>query len=169
MMIEILPLLLSEASTNPVPSRIAGIWAFVAMALAALIGFACLAWCLWPERHVRAISAYACTARTLLLGGAVVGGSFILAVLAAKIGWWGQGGALLLLPLLVLGGAGIAVSARVLGERALPEGAPLGQFCLGMTALVLPGFSVIGLPVTLVAAAIGLGAWLAARPEDPQA
>lgn len=148
-------------------ARMPGIWAFVGMSLAAAVGFACLSWCLAPTRMARAVSAFSTTPSRLITGGAVVLVMFLLAMLPAKLGIWGRGGGLLLLPILAFGGTGLAVSARFLGERALPESSPASQFALGLLALVLPGLSVIGLPVTIVGMAVGVGNWLSARSRVP--
>jgi hypothetical protein len=64
--------------------------------------------------------------------------------------------------LAVLGlSSGYAVCARALGERALPGGPPLAQTLVGLMALVLPLATPAGIPVLLVAAPLGFGAWLA--------
>jgi hypothetical protein len=67
------------------------------------------------------------------------------------------------------GCAGFAVCARALGERAMPEWSALAQTLIGLAALVLPLFSLVGLPVLLIAAPLGLGAWLSAKRPRPTA
>lgn len=148
-------------------ARMPGIWAFVGMSLAAAMGFACLSWCLAPARLVRAVSSFTTEPRRVLVGSTIIILLFLLAALPARFGLWGHGGGLLVLPLLAFGGAGLGVSARFLGERALPESPPGSQFTLGLLALVLPGLSVIGLPIALVGMAVGLGNWLMAWPRGP--
>ena len=63
------------------------------------------------------------------------------------------------------GCAGYAVCARALGERMLPDRGAVAQTALGLAALVLPLFTLIGLPVLLIGAPLGLGAWVSARRE----
>lgn len=60
------------------------------------------------------------------------------------------------------GCAGYAVCARALGERMLPERGAVAQTALGLAALVLPLFTLIGLPVLLIGAPLGMGAWVTA-------
>ncbi len=59
-------------------------------------------------------------------------------------------------------GAGYAVCARALGERLLSDRGPVAQTALGLTGLVMPLFTLIGLPVLLISAPLGVGAWLTA-------
>ena len=66
------------------------------------------------------------------------------------------------------GCAGYAVCARALGERMLPDRGPVAQTTLGLCALVLPLFTLVGLPVLLLGAPLGLGAWISARRDKSQ-
>jgi hypothetical protein len=51
----------------------------------------------------------------------------------------------------------------------MPEWSALAQTLIGLAALVLPLFSLVGLPVLLIAAPLGLGAWLSAKRPRPTA
>jgi hypothetical protein len=98
------------------------------------------------------------------LPSAALGVAVFLALIVAGAAMWhlhlrpGRG---LLAVLTIFGvAAGYAVCGRALGERALPERGPLAQTMVGLAALVLPLAMPIGIPVMLVAAPLGLGAWL---------
>ena len=94
----------------------------------------------------------------------------VLAFLLAKFGDTRPRGQILLgLWVFFSGCAGYAVCARALGERMLPEHGALTQTALGLCALVLPLFTLIGLPVLLIGAPLGLGAWVTARRDTPGA
>ncbi len=67
------------------------------------------------------------------------------------------------------GCAGYAVCARALGERMLPEHGAVLQTMLGLVALVLPLFTLLGLPVLLLGAPLGLGAWVTGGRDTPRA
>ena len=56
---------------------------------------------------------------------------------------------------------------RALGERLLPERGAVAQTMLGLLGLVLPLFSLLGLPVLLIAAPLGWGAWLTTGRKAP--
>jgi hypothetical protein len=136
-------------------------WMVAWILLASSAGFALLVWCLAPERQRRALDVLAVQPlRCLLLGLALVAGLSIAVVLARRAGWFGSGGGVLtLLPLLIGAGAGLGVTARRLGERALPESGALVHMAVGLAALVLCGVSIVGIPVVLLAAGQGLGAF----------
>ena len=146
-------------------------WMVAWILLASSAGFALLAWCLAPERHRRSLDVLAVKPlRCTLLGLALVAALSVAVVLARRAGWFGSGGGVLtLLPLLIGAGAGLGVTARRLGERALPESGPLAHIAIGLVALVLCGVSIVGIPVVLLAAGQGLGAFgLAGRTHGFQ-
>ena len=140
--------------------------------LVAIFGTALLWAMLAPARQRQAVARL----------GAAPGWSFALGALlwfpvALALAWvlktfgtgahHGQGAMTLFL--FFTGSAGFAVCARALGERVVPEWSPLAQTLIGLAALVLPLFSLVGLPVLLIAAPLGLGAWLSAGKARPSA
>lgn len=131
--------------------------------LLCLVGLALLMLLLAPDRHRRAVERLSRHGWGSFLLGAVAL-TAVVAVLAVLAAHGIRLGRPLLVFLITTGAAtGLSVCARALGERMWPERGAVAQSCLGLTALVLPLACLPGLPVLLVAAPLGLGAWL--RPE----
>lgn len=138
-------------------------------ALIALIGLAVLVLMLAPRRHALAVDRLARPLANLLLG------LLVLLPLAVGLGLLVSRGVVLgrgLLAVLLVAGiaAGVSVCARALGERVLAERGPLAQTAVGLLGLVLPLAAPIGLVVLVVAAPLGLGAFLrgGGRPSGDQ-
>lgn len=131
-----------------------------------LFGLALLLLLIAPDRHRRAVERLGGGGLRCFLSGSMAIG-LVLAALAALLATGIRPGRPLLLVLTVAGAAtGLSVCARVLGERMWPERGVVAQTCLGLTALILPLACLPGWPVLLVAAPLGLGAWL--RPARDQ-
>lgn len=131
--------------------------------LIAIFGMSLLMLLLAPDRQRRALDTLRSSPLRSFVIGAVVWWIpvFLLAVIVAKFGQGKpRGQALLALYLFFSGCAGYAVCARALGERLLPDRGAVAQTMLGLLGLVLPLFSLLGLPVLLIAAPLGWGAWL---------
>ena len=139
--------------------------------LIGIFGTALLLMMLAPDRQRRGIDR--------LRQAPVV--SFLIGVLlwslpaVLLVGWMAKfgdirprGQILLILWVFFTGCAGYAVCARALGERMLPDRGAVAQTALGLCALVLPLFTLIGLPVLLIGAPLGLGAWVSARRAPPR-
>jgi hypothetical protein len=136
--------------------------------LIAIFGMALLSALLWPERQRRAADRLRQAPVASFLLGALLWWLPAIALVAVSVllPWdrpRGQG--LLALWLFFSGCAGFAACGRALGERALPERGAVAQTMLGTLALVLPLFSLLGLPVLLIAAPLGWGAWVRAGRE----
>lgn len=136
--------------------------------LIGIFGTALLMMMLAPERQRRGIDRLRRAPVVSFLVGALLWlvPAVVLAVLLAKFGDSKPRGQILLsLWVFFSGCAGYAVCARALGERLLPDRGAVAQTALGLCALVLPLFTLIGLPVLLIGAPLGLGAWVTARRE----
>ena len=138
-------------------------------AMVALVGLALLVLMLAPRRHAQAVDRLARPFSNLLLG------LVVLLPLVIGFGMLVNRGIMLgrgLLAVLAIAGiaAGVSVCARALGERVLAERGPLAQTAVGLLALVLPLAAPVGLVVLVVAAPLGLGAFLRGRRPlgDPQ-
>jgi hypothetical protein len=109
-------------------------------------------------------------ARSALLGGLALVLLLILTVIAAKAGP-GRGGIFAGFLLLLATAAGLAATARAVGERLAPEAGSLGRLLAGLAACCLPLILPLGLglPATAVAAALGFGAMLRARRSSQPA
>ena len=59
------------------------------------------------------------------------------------------------------------MTGRWLGERLLPDSSPISQLGVGLLALLLPLLLLLGVPVLLIAAPVGFGAWLTATRPKP--
>jgi hypothetical protein len=164
---DLLPLLLA-ASDQPQPliepARF-GNFTLVWMILIGMSGCAVLAWCLAPDRQRLAIDRLADRPALSFGIGLLLLALLAIAVTAAhRAGWTDHGGGITtLLPFILCAGGGLGVSARALGERAAPESPPPTQLAIGLVATILPGIALVGLPITVLAAALGLGAWLRAK------
>jgi hypothetical protein len=139
--------------------------------LVALFGCALLAFMLAPERNRLGVSRL--TAHPLW---SFVIGLLLLVPAALILGWilhhtesrHGRGA--LGLYLLAASATGLAVCARALAERVSPESPPLLLVSIGLLALILPLASLLGAPVLIIGAPLGLGAWVSAgrgRPSSP--
>jgi hypothetical protein len=138
--------------------------------LIAIFGMSLLMLLLAPDRQRRALDTLRrAPLRSFLIGAALYWvPAFLLAVILAKVGQGRpRGQALLALYLFFSGCAGYAVCARALGERLLPDRGAVAQTLLGLLGLVLPLFSLLGLPVLLIAAPLGWGAWLTTGRKAP--
>jgi hypothetical protein len=135
-------------------------------AMLALFGLALLLSLLAPRRVAAGVERIA----TSTLASAAVGVAVFLVLIAVSMAMWhlhirpGRGAVAAVAAFALA--AGYAVSARALGERALPERGPLAQTFAGLAALVLPLALPIGLPVLVVAAPLGLGAWLTGKSKS---
>lgn len=139
--------------------------------LIGIFGTALLMMMLAPDRQRRGIDRLRKAPVMSFLLGVVVWSlpAIALTVLLVKFGDTRPRGQILLsLWVFFSGCAGYAVCARALGERMLPERGPVAQTALGLCALVLPLFTIVGLPVLLIGAPLGLGAWLSARRDTPR-
>lgn len=126
-------------------------------AIAALFGIGLLALMYAPERHRRAADRLgAGSIVSWLIGAAVLG---VVLLVLARLGMRPGFRALIAVELFACA-IGLSVCARVLGERVLPERSAFAQTAAGLLALVLPLASPFGVPVLLIAAPLGLGAWL---------
>lgn len=124
--------------------------------MAALIALAA------PARHVSARARLATAPVRSYLVGLLLLAAF--AVIAVAL--WRHGirpGRGLVLTLLAAGMAtGYATCALALGERAAPDRGRYAQTLIGLAPLVLAMAFPLGWPVALVAAPLGLGAWVLA-------
>jgi len=133
--------------------------------LIAIFGTALLMMMLAPERNRRGIDRLRRAPVVSFLVGMLLWSlpALLLTFLLVKFGDSRPRGQILVgLWVFFSGCAGYAVCARALGERLLPEHGAVAQTTLGLCALVLPLFTLIGLPVLLIGAPLGLGAWVAA-------
>jgi hypothetical protein len=132
--------------------------------LIAIFGTALLMMMLMPERQRRGIDRLRRAPVVSFLLGLLLWSvpAALLIILMAKFGDRPRGQILLGLWVFFSGCAGYAVCARALGERMLPDRGAVAQTVLGLAALVLPLFTLVGLPVLLIAAPLGLGAWVTA-------
>lgn len=135
--------------------------------LIGIFGTALLMMMLAPDRQRRGIDRLRRAPVVSFLVGLLLWSvpALLLAGLVAKFGDRPRGQILLGLWVFFSGCAGYAVCARALGERLLPERGAVAQTALGLGALVLPLFTLIGLPVLLIGAPLGLGAWVTAKRE----
>lgn len=134
--------------------------------LIGIFGTALLMMMLAPERQRRGIDRLRKAPVVSFVIGLLLWSvpAVILAGVLAKFGYEKPRGQILLLLWVFFSGCvGYAVCARALGERLLPERGAVAQTSLGLAALVLPLFTLIGLPVLLIGAPLGLGAWVTAR------
>jgi hypothetical protein len=134
--------------------------------LIGIFGTALLMMMLAPDRQRRGIDRLRQAPVVSFLIGVLLWSvpTVVLIVLLAKFGDTRPRGQILLgLWVFFSGCAGYAVCARALGERMLPERGAVAQTALGLCALVLPLFTLIGLPVLLIGAPLGLGAWVSAK------
>ena len=126
-----------------------------------LFGGAWLTAMLAPQRQMLAADSCAGWSRWLL-GMAVVIGTFL--VLVGLIAFGIKPVRLLVVTLLLCELAiGWSVAAMTLGRRVAPEGSAVMQTWLGLLGLGLPLVTPLGIPLLLVAAPMGLGAWLRTR------
>lgn len=133
--------------------------------LIGIFGTALLMMMLAPERQRRGIDRLRNAPVVSFLIGLLLWSvpAIVLTWLLFKFGDSRPRGQLLLgLWVFFSGCAGYAVCARALGERMLPDHGAVAQTALGLAALVLPLFTLIGLPVILLGAPLGLGAWITA-------
>jgi hypothetical protein len=137
--------------------------------LIAIFGTALLLMLLAPQRQRRAVDRLRSAPVTSFLVGVVLWSlpALVLTALLVHSGDRQRGQLLLGLWVFFSGCAGYAVCARALGERLLPDHGAVAHTLLGLAALVLPLFSLIGLPVLLIGAPLGLGAWVTARRQPP--
>ncbi|MBA3698332.1 MAG: hypothetical protein H0W78_05730 [Planctomycetes bacterium] len=138
--------------------------------LIGIFGTALLLMMLAPDRQRRGIDRLRRAPVMSFLIGVLLWSlpAIALTVLLVKFGDKPRGQILLSLWVFFSGCAGYAVCARALGERLLPDRGAVAQTALGLCALVLPLFTLIGLPVLLIGAPLGLGAWVSARREPPR-
>lgn len=139
--------------------------------LIGIFGTALLMMMLAPDRQRRGIDRLRKAPVMSFLLGVLLWSlpAIALTVLLVKFGDTRPRGQILLaLWVFFSGCAGYAVCARALGERMLPDRGPVAQTALGLCALVLPLFTIVGLPVLLIGAPLGLGAWLSARRDTPR-
>lgn len=139
--------------------------------LIGIFGTALLMMMLAPDRQRRGIDRLRKAPVVSFLIGVLLWSlpAIALIVLLVKTGDTRPRGQILLgLWVFFSGCAGYAVCARALGERLLPERGPVAQTLLGLGALVLPLFTLVGLPVLLIGAPLGLGAWISARRDTPR-
>jgi hypothetical protein len=140
--------------------------------LIGIFGTALLMMMLAPDRQRRGIDRLRQAPVVSFLIGVLLWSlpAIALTALVVKFGDTRPRGQILLgLWVFFSGCAGYAVCARALGERLLPDRGAVAQTALGLCALVLPLFTLIGLPVLLIGAPLGLGAWVGARRAPPQA
>lgn len=140
--------------------------------LIAIFGMALLSALLWPDRQRRAADRLRQAPVASFLLGALMWSLPAIALVALSLlvpydRPRGQG--LLALWVFFTGSAGYAACGRALGERMLPDRGAVAQTMLGTMALVLPLFSLLGLPVLLIAAPLGWGAWVSAGKKPPAA
>lgn len=131
--------------------------------LIAIFGMALLSALLWPDRQRRAANRLRQAPVASFLIGVLMWSLPAIALVALSLlvpFGTPRGQGLLALWLFFTGCAGYAACGRALGERMLPDRGPVGQTMLGTMALVLPLFSLLGLPVLLIAAPLGWGAWV---------
>jgi hypothetical protein len=136
--------------------------------LIGIFGTALLMMMLAPDRQRRGIDRLRrAPVMSFLLGVLLwsVPAALLLWVLAKYGDTRPRGQILLGLWVFFSGCAGYAVCARALGERLLPDRGAVAQTALGLCALVLPLFTLIGLPVLLIGAPLGLGALVTATRE----
>jgi hypothetical protein len=136
--------------------------------LIGIFGTALLLMMLAPERQRRGIDRLRRSPVVSFLVGVLLWSvpALLLIGLVVKFGDTRPRGQILLgLWVFFSGCAGYAVCARALGERMLPDRGAVAQTALGLAALVLPLFTLVGLPVLLIAAPLGLGAWVTAKRE----
>ncbi len=133
--------------------------------LIGIFGTALLMMMLMPDRQRHGIDRLRRAPLVSFLVGLLLWSlpALLLVVLVYQFGERPRGQILLGLWVFFSGCAGYAVCARALGERMLPERGAVAQTALGLAALVLPLFTLVGLPVLLIAAPLGLGAWVTAR------
>lgn len=138
--------------------------------LIGIFGTALLMMMLMPERQRRGIDRLRTAPVVSFLVGLLLWSvpALLLVGLMAKFGERPRGQILLGLWVFFSGCAGYAVCARALGERMLPDRGAVAQTALGLVALVLPLFTLIGLPVLLIGAPLGLGAWVTAKRGSPK-
>jgi hypothetical protein len=139
--------------------------------LIGIFGTALLMMMLAPERQRRGIDRLRRAPVMSFLIGLLLWSvpAVVLTFLLVKFGDTRPRGQILIgLWVFFSGCAGYAVCARALGERMLPEHGAVTQTALGLCALVLPLFTLIGLPVLLIGAPLGLGAWVTARRDTPR-
>ena len=139
--------------------------------LIGIFGTALLMMMLAPDRQRRGIDRLRKAPVVSFLIGVLLWSlpAIALTVLLVKFGDTRPRGQILLgLWVFFSGCAGYAVCARALGERLLPDRGPVAQTALGLCALVLPLFTLVGLPVLLIGAPLGLGAWVSARRDTPR-
>ena len=133
-------------------------------ALISLFGFALLVFLLAPERNRLAAERACERPLTCVAWGALLllpPALALLWVLHHTVAFHGRG--VLAVYLIISSAAGLSVCARALAERAAPQWSAMAQVLVGLAALVLSLACVLGLPVLLIAAPLGLGAWISAR------
>ncbi len=138
--------------------------------LIAIFGMALLSALLWPDRQRRAVDRLRQAPVSSFLLGALLWSLPVVALVALSLlvpFGTPRGQGLLALWVFFTGSAGYAACGRALGERVLPDRGPVAQTLLGTMALVLPLFSLLGLPVLLIAAPLGWGAWVTAGRGSP--
>lgn len=131
---------------------------------ATIVGLALAMLLFAPERHrdaVRRLTAKPLS--SLAIGALALYPALVLTLVLLRRG--APGRFLLLVLVAYAVAAGVSVAGRMLGARAMPERGPMAQTVVGLAALLLPCAMLIGLPVLLVAAPLGFGAWLSARRE----
>jgi hypothetical protein len=136
--------------------------------LVALFGCALLAFMLAPERNRLAVSRLS---NHPLASFAI--GLLLLLPAAVLLAWilhhtesrHGRGA--LAIYLLAASATGLAVCARALAERVSQESPPLLLVSIGLLALICPLASLLGMPVLLIGAPLGLGAWVSAGRARP--
>lgn len=136
--------------------------------LIGIFGTALLMMMLTPDRQRRGIDRLRKAPVVSFLIGVLLWSlpTIVLIGLLVKFGDTRPRGQILLgLWVFFSGCAGYAVCARALGERMLPDRGAVAQTALGLCALVLPLFTLVGLPVLLIGAPLGLGAWVSARRD----
>lgn len=141
-------------------------WPFLAVAWIAAacgsFGFGLVLLMAAPERHRRALDrAAAAPWRSAALGLA----AFLLLALIGIALFRMEirpGRGLVACALFAAASLGLSVSGRLLAERLLPERGALAQTAVGLGAFALCLLTPLALPALLVAAPLGLGAWLAA-------
>jgi hypothetical protein len=138
--------------------------------LIGIFGTALLIMMLAPERQRRGIDRLRRAPVVSFVVGLLVWSLPAIALTALVIRFGDtrpRGQLLLALWVFFSGCAGYAVCARALGERMLPERGAVAQTALGLAALVLPLFTLIGLPVVMLGAWITAGRAAAGAEADP--
>ena len=139
--------------------------------LIAIFGMALLSALLWPDRQRRATDRLRQAPVASFFVGVLLWSLPFIALIAVSIllpADKPRGQVLLALWVFFTGSAGYAACGRALGERMLPDRGAVAQTMLGTLALVLPLFSLLGLPVLLIAAPLGWGAWATAGRATPR-